>query len=138
MRRFYEQVLSFWFGELDERGIAAQSASKRWWKKDEAFDRLIVERFEAEHAAVLAGERSGWLAEPRGRLAAIIVLDQLSRNMYRGTPGMFAADAQALQWSLEGIEQGMDRALAIDERAFFYMPLQHAESRKVQAKAPSE
>ena len=130
--REIERVLSFWFGELDEQGRADAAVAKRWWKKDEAFDRQIRERFEGDRSAVLAGERDGWLATPRGDLAAIIVLDQMSRNMYRDTPKMFEADGEALRMALEGIEQGVDRRLATDERAFLYLPLMHSEELAIQ------
>lgn len=127
-----ERVLSFWFGQLDEQGRASEETAARWWKKDSAFDQQIREEFEAEHRAILAGQREDWLKTPRGRLAYIIVLDQFSRNMYRGTPQMFAADDWALRAALEGIEQGMDRFLATDERVFFYMSLMHSEELKIQ------
>lgn len=130
--REIERVLSFWFGELDDQGRADEAVAKRWWKKDEAFDRQILERFEADRRAILAGERDDWLATPRGRLAAIIVLDQMSRNMYRGTPGMFEADGEALRLALEGIERGDAPKLATDERAFLYLPLMHSEDPEIQ------
>jgi uncharacterized protein (DUF924 family)/nitroreductase len=127
-----ERVLSFWFGELDEQGRADEAKAKRWWEKDATFDRQIRERFEADRHAILAGERDEWLATPRGRLAAIIVLDQMSRNMYRDTPGMFEADDEALRLALEGIERGDDLRLATDERAFLYLPLMHSEELAIQ------
>jgi uncharacterized protein (DUF924 family) len=77
--------------------------------------------------AVLAGGRKGWITGPRGRLAAVIVLDQFSRNMYRDTPDMYSGDALALRWAQDGIEQGQAKDLGYDERAFLYMPLMHAE-----------
>jgi uncharacterized protein (DUF924 family)/nitroreductase len=127
-----ERVLSFWFGQLDEQGRASEETAGRWWRKDAAFDQQIREEFGADHRAILAGEREDWLKSPRGRLAYIIVLDQFSRNMYRDTPQMFAADDWALRAALEGIEQGMDRFLTTDERVFFYMPLMHSEALKIQ------
>jgi uncharacterized protein (DUF924 family) len=128
----FEEVLSFWFGELDEQGRADQLHTERWWRRDAAFDELLRARFGALHEAVARGERDPWLDSPRGRLALIIVLDQLSRNMFRGTARMFACDAKALEVALEGIERGLDRGLACDERTFFYMPLMHSEDLSVQ------
>jgi uncharacterized protein (DUF924 family)/nitroreductase len=127
-----ERVLSFWLGELDEHGLASAEQSGRWWKRDAAFDQLIREQFEAEHAAIVAGERQAWLRSARGRLAYVIVLDQFSRNMYRGTPRMFATDDQALRAAQGGIERGFDRSLSVAARAFMYLPLMHSEDVEVQ------
>lgn len=123
-----EAVLAFWFGELDEQGRAAPDVTARWFKKDDAFDAEIRERFAGLHASLASGEREGWSGSPRERLATIIVLDQLSRNMFRGTPGMFATDPLALAATHEGLERGDDRALRLAERVFFYMPLMHSEA----------
>lgn len=123
-----EEVLSFWFGPLDPGGHADLAHRQRWWAKDPELDREITERFGALHAEVAAGRRESWLSSPRGRLAYVIVLDQLSRNMFRGTPRMFSSDAQALEAAKEGIRLGEDRTLPIDLRTFFYLPLMHSES----------
>ena len=122
-----EDVLRFWFGELDAQGRADPEHSARWWRKDAAFDQLIRDRFGALHTAVSAGERDGWREAPRGRLAWIVVLDQFSRNMFRGSPVMHAGDARAVAAAREGVERGVDRELAHDERTFFYMPFMHSE-----------
>lgn len=125
--REYEEVLDIWFGTLDAQGRAAPELAARWWTKDPAFDQLLRERFGALHEQVLRGEHDDWLASPRGRLAAVIVLDQLSRNMFRGSARMFAADERALAIAEEGIARGDDRELAFAERGFLYMPLEHSE-----------
>ena len=125
-------VLNFWFGPLTVEGRAHQELSARWWAKDPDFDREVRDRFAALHAQLNAGVRPSWSYSPRGLLAAVIVLDQFSRNMFRGTPGMFAADEQALALAFEGIALGYDRKLRFAERAFLYMPLMHAERLDVQ------
>ncbi|MCU0691512.1 MAG: DUF924 family protein [Polyangiaceae bacterium] len=127
-----DHVLSFWFGEPDVDGLAPPDRAERWWKKDPAFDAQIREAFAEEHAAILAGEREAWKASARGRLAYLIVLDQLSRNMFRDTAQMFASDPLAERVAREGIELGMDRALRGDLRAFWYLPLMHSERLEVQ------
>lgn len=127
-----EEVLTFWFGTLDRDGRADPAHAERWFRSDPAFDASIRERFDALHAAVGRGEREDWLAAPRGRLSYVIVLDQFSRNLYRGTGRMFAWDAQALAVALAGADAGEDQALAFDERSFLYMPLMHSESLAVQ------
>jgi uncharacterized protein (DUF924 family) len=128
----YDRILEFWLGELDSDGLADAAHSAFWWKKDDAFDREIERRFGAEHRAIVAGERESWLADPRGRLAYVIALDQFSRNMFRGTPAMFAADSQALRVAMDGIDRAEDRKFAVDECVFLYMPLMHAEDLAIQ------
>jgi uncharacterized protein (DUF924 family) len=130
--RRIDDVLDFWFGELDADGCADSEHSARWWKKDEAVDQEIRRRFGELHRAVGARELDGWLAEPRGRLAQVIVLDQFSRNMFRGTPDSFASDARALEVALEGIDRGEHQALPRDQRFFLYMPLMHSEELAMQ------
>jgi uncharacterized protein (DUF924 family) len=78
------------------------------------------------------GKLAGWADGPRRRLSLILLLDQFPRNMFRGTARAFATDPQALALTLSGMQSAADAALEIVERIFFYMPLQHAESREVQ------
>jgi uncharacterized protein (DUF924 family) len=127
-----EKVLSFWFGELDEHGHAHPSQAKRWFQKNSDFDREVHEQFEAMHRSVADGRCERWLETPRGTLAYVIVLDQLSRNMFRGTAEMFAHDASALRAALRGVDRADDQKLGIDERSFLYMPLMHSEDPKIQ------
>lgn len=127
-----EEILQFWFGELDELGRASEATQDRWWSKNPAFDAEIRERFGSTHAAAARGELDSWLAQPRSRLAYIIVLDQFSRNMFRDSAGMFATDEKALRAALTGIEAGMDKQLRLDERGMFYMPLMHSEELAIQ------
>jgi len=123
----FEHVLDFWLGELDANGCASSETSARWWKKSEEFDAEIRERFGPAREAICRGECEHWLASPRGRLAYVIVLDQLSRNMFRGTASMYAEDARAVRVVVEGLRAGCDQALGYHERYFLYMPLMHAE-----------
>lgn len=112
-------VLRFWF---------EQTRPAQWWIADPTFDQAIGERFLAVHHAAIRGELSHWRAEPAGRLAEVIVLDQFSRNLYRGTAQAFAADSMALVLSQEAIAGGHDRALTSQQRSFLYMPFMHSES----------
>lgn len=118
----HHTVLQFWFHEI---------VPANWWKVDAAFDRLIVERFSELHASAVRSELFEWRTEPRGRLAEIIVLDQFSRNMYRGTELAFAADPIALALAQEAVATGADLTLSPDERVFLYMPYMHSESRLI-------
>ena len=123
-----DDVLLFWFGELDEHGLANEQTSAKWWTKNPAFDEEVRARFGDLHASIARGEKEAWLDDPRGRLAYVVVLDQLSRNMFRGDKQMFAADERALAAAAGGVEKGHDRSLACAERMFLYMPFMHAES----------
>jgi uncharacterized protein (DUF924 family) len=127
-----EYVLDFWFGELDAYGRADKLHQDRWWAKAPEFDAQIRMRFGALHAAAMRGELAQWLSSPRARLAYIVVLDQFSRNLYRESTAMFAADPLALSAALDGIERSMDKQLRLDERAMFYVPLMHSEELALQ------
>jgi uncharacterized protein (DUF924 family) len=123
-----EDVLEFWLGPLDERGRADRFHTERWYRRDPEFDQRIAERFGELNAAAVRGELDAWLATPRSRLALVIVLDQFSRNLYRGDARSFAGDGRALAAAKEAVALGIDRALALDERAFLYMPFMHSEA----------
>lgn len=121
-----DDILRFWFDEL---------TPAQWWRADPALDERIRQRFGALHAAAVAGELFEWRERPEGRLAEIIVLDQFSRNLYRGTAGAFAADPMALALAQEAVRAGADRALATPRRAFVYLPYMHSESLRIHAQA---
>jgi uncharacterized protein (DUF924 family) len=123
-----DEVLEFWLGELDELGRADAAQASRWFTKDQALDEEMRRRFRALHRAVAVGDRDAWLGSPRGRLAYVIVLDQFSRNMFRGTPEMFATDDKARAAAVAGLDAGLDRELGVAERMFLYMPLMHSEA----------
>ena len=116
-----DDVLEFWFPPDSTR------ANAMWWGKDPRLDAEIRERFGPTLAAAKAGELDGWTATARGRAALIIVLDQLSRNIFRGDPRTYEADAQACALTLAGVRLGQDRELDPMQRLFFYMPLEHSE-----------
>ncbi len=128
-----EEILAFWFAARAFDGPVLDSRMKLWFGTDAVFDSEIRERFadDVEHA--LGGGYRDWAETPRGRLGLILLLDQFTRNIHRGQADAFVGDRQALKLTLDGIQQRMDRALNPVERAFFYMPMQHAEHAKVQA-----
>lgn len=123
-----EQVLEFWFGTLSPDGFATPETEKRWFTKDPAFDAELDQRFGAVLRRLATGEDTSWRATSRGALAYVIVLDQFSRNVFRGTPGMFAADVLALDAAKAALDAGHDRALGPQERTFLYMPFMHSEA----------
>lgn len=122
-----EAVLSFWFGALEPDGRCAPSVRERWFKRSDAFDQEVRDLFQETHALGAEGGLAGWLTTPRGRLAYVILLDQLSRNMFRETPRMYATDEQALSAAAAAVDAGEDRGLRFAERGFLYMPFMHSE-----------
>jgi uncharacterized protein (DUF924 family) len=122
-----DDILSFWFGDLDEAGQAPPANRERWWRKSAETDRLCRESFAADLAAARAGELDGWLQSPRTCLALVILCDQLSRNIHRDGAEAFAADDRARQASRHALAQGFERELRPIERAFLLMPLMHSE-----------
>jgi uncharacterized protein (DUF924 family) len=113
-----EDVLSFWFDELDREA---------WFRKSEAADALIRERFGQVHEHVAALPVDTAVTSPRRALATVIVLDQFSRNLFRGTPRAFAADAKAREIAGSAITRGFDQGFDIHGRSFLYMPFEHSE-----------
>jgi len=135
MRSWFVPVLQFWFGDVDELGRSDVQHSRRWFMKDDAFDRQIADRFGETYADVRGGLREAWLDDPRGRVAYVIVLDQFPRNMFRGTARMFEADRQALAAAVEGVARHDDDALTVNERSFLYMPYMHSEDLDMQERS---
>lgn len=118
----YTTVLKFWFEEL---------TGEEQFGGGEELDRKIAERFSDMHAAAIANELWQWRATPEGSLAEIIILDQFSRNIYRGKGEAFAADAQAVALAQIAVEKGFDQSLSEDKRLFLYMPFMHSESKVI-------
>ena len=118
----YQAVLKFWFEELEP---------KQWWVKDAELDGQIIERFADLHAQAARCELFTWRETAKGRLAEIIVLDQFSRNMFRGSPLTFAYDSMSLALAQEATSAGVDVELTPIERNFLYMPFMHSESLKI-------
>lgn len=121
-----QTLLNFWFGEI---------RPAQWFRKDPDFDRLLERRFGELQRAACACELHHWRATAQGRLAEILLLDQISRNLYRDTARAYAADAQALTLAQEAVAAGADLALAPEQRSFLYMPYMHSESRYIHSLA---
>lgn len=122
----HQAILTFWFDELEPAD---------WWKRDNALDELIRQRFGQVHRQAAAGELWDWRTSAEGRLAEVIVLDQFSRNLFRDHPAAFAQDGMALVLAQEAIALGMDRALPVMQRSFLYMPFMHSESPVIHDRA---
>jgi uncharacterized protein (DUF924 family) len=115
-------VLDFWFALSKE----AQ------FRRDDGLDRQIATRFAGLRDEVLTTRATGWRDDPDTVLAAIILLDQFSRNLHRGQPEAFAADDLAVELTQEAMAHGFDRDMPLARRVFLYMPLMHAEDAALQ------
>jgi uncharacterized protein (DUF924 family) len=121
-----DDVLGFWFSELHEAD---------WWTKSEALDAQIRTRFARLHERLTSGDLVDAGAGPRAMLATVIVLDQFSRNLHRGSARAYAADAMARRVARGALARGHDLNLGPAERLFLYMPFEHSEDRADQALA---
>ena len=110
-------IIAFW----------SEAGPSRWFTKDEAFDRRFRELFLDAHEAACRGELDPWQRTPGGALALILLLDQFPRNVFRGTPRMYASDRAALQVAEAALAAGHDRHFDADMRLFFYLPFAHSE-----------
>lgn len=126
MKRNHEEILDFWFNILSQRD---------WFAKSDEIDNLIRRRFR-EHL-LEAGRRElfYWRESAQGRLAEIIVLDQFSRNIYRGNAAAFQNDALALILAQELVYLGLNHELDQKQKIFSYMPFMHSESRVIHEQA---
>lgn len=114
-----EELLGFWFDPENRR---------HWFEVEESFDREVERRFGGLMQAAAAGKLDHWAESPRGALALCILLDQLPRNIARGTPGAFAHDEQARAVARRALAAGFDRGLLPGERLFLYLPFEHSEN----------
>ncbi|MCK0165320.1 DUF924 family protein [Marinobacter sp. S6332] len=129
----WKEILDFWFGDLDENGLPDSSRRNRWFRSTRKFDQEIRRRF---LSMVLFASEQGlehWRKAAGGRLAEIILLDQFSRNIFRGGALAFEQDKAANKLCKEAMRKGQDMALPPIQRAFVYMPLQHSERSGDQA-----
>lgn len=117
------EVLGFWFHQL---------TPDRHFANDPTLDRTIADRFGEWRDDVLASGAAAWRGDSDTLLAAILLLDQFSRNIHRDTPRAFEGDALALSLARDAIAKGWDGGMADDRRAFLYMPFMHGEDMGVQ------
>jgi uncharacterized protein (DUF924 family) len=113
-----EDILTFWFGEL---------SAEDWFNRNDQTDAAIKERFEPLYREIRAGVPAAAYAQPRAALAAIIVLDQFPRNMFRGAAEAFATDDLAIDIARRALANKLDEALDEEQKQFLYMPFMHSE-----------
>jgi uncharacterized protein (DUF924 family) len=119
-------VLDFWFSDR---------ARPLWFEKDKEFDDEIRVRFGAAVDHAQAGGYAAWQDTAEGTLALLILLDQMARNIHRGSPRAFAGDTRALSIAAEAVAAGIDRGFDFQHRRFFYLPFEHSEDPAVQARS---
>jgi uncharacterized protein (DUF924 family) len=121
--RSAEDVIRFWFVDHDRDD---------WFGAKPEFDVALAAEFAETHPRVALGEAWHWRRTPQGRLAELIVLDQFSRQLHRGSAEAFAQDKMAVALAQEAIAAGADQAIDLGRRMFFFMPFMHAESLVIQ------
>ncbi|WP_429075652.1 DUF924 family protein [Aeromonas veronii] len=133
----WQPLLDLWFGDETDDVLRAIRQAPLWWGKSSETDALLASRFGELAEAAAKGSLAHWADAPSGRLALLLLLDQLPRNIHRGTPAAFAQDPLARDLCLKGLSIGADKSLSPLERVFFYLPLEHAESREQQVRSVS-
>ncbi|MBR0551877.1 DUF924 family protein [Stakelama marina] len=121
-------ILDFWFKEL---------SPEQWFAKDAEIDAAIARRFAATRDMLIAGGAASWRDNPETLLAAVIAIDQFSRNIHRGAAAAYAGDELARQLTLLALDRGWDRQMTDHQRQFLYMPLMHAEDMALQNRSVS-
>lgn len=137
MANAIDEIHDYWFGELDDTGMADPSRDKLWFQSTEADDEFCRLRFGAKVEQALAGELTDWEQTDRGLIALILLLDQFTRTIYRDTPQAFAGDPRALDLAQHCIAHGHHQRLPAIHQVFLYLPLEHTEDLEVQEECVS-
>jgi uncharacterized protein (DUF924 family) len=119
-------LLDSWFGPQDDP--EREKPRQIWFKSTEDFDAALRRDFLADYEAAAAGALVSWEAAPEGTLALVLLLDQIPRNIFRGTPGAYATDAAACAAADRALARGFDRMVPPVWRRFFLMPFHHSEN----------
>ena len=125
--KFIRDILVFWFEEI---------SPETWFKKDALFDDMLMKKFGRTIENALAGRLDKWAQNKDGRLALILLLDQMTRNIFRDTPKAFSGDEIACALSLRSVADGfLETEKNVHKRQFFLMPMMHSEDLKIQKKS---
>ena len=131
-------VLEFWFADGMKRGWPSQDMSERWFLGGPELDREIEQRFGDRVREAVAGGLTEWEHEPLTRLALVVLLDQFTRNVFRGGKEAFAGDDRAQRLAVDALDRGLDQSLPPVGRVFMLMPLMHAEDIELQRRCVRE
>lgn len=132
MHKSIDDILQFWFGQLDEAGLSPADKHRLWFNASAENDRQCRSRFGDRVAQAIAGELEDWRASDAGLIALIVLLDQFTRNIYRDTPAAFSGDPKALALAQATIETGRYQRLPAIHQVFLYLPLEHCEDPGIQ------
>ena len=127
-----DAIHAFWFGELDDNGLCLHDHNALWFSASAATDAACRSQFGSCVEQALSGELQHWAHSDRGLIALILLLDQFTRNIYRGTAQAFAGDTRALAITQHTIGSGHHRRLPAIHQVFLYLPLEHSEDMDVQ------
>lgn len=125
MKDFQKDILNFWFVE---------TKAQQWFQVNEDFDQAVIDRFSEPYEMASRGEFDEWKKSADGALALCILLDQMPRNMFRGTPKAFETDKKALVVAKYALSKGLDQVLSSQKRRFLYLPYEHSENINDQRK----
>ena len=115
-----DRILSFWFDP--------DIQFKRWFDQSKEFDNLIRSRFGEFVFQARTTKLDAWTENPRGSVAMLVLLDQFSRNIFRGSAESYSSDSKALDIAVKGLAKGYDRQVDLPQQALFYLPFVHNES----------
>lgn len=119
MKDFQKDILDFWFVETQP---------PQWFQVSDDFDQIITDRFSGSYNMGVRGELDDWQNNADGALALCVLLDQMPRNMFRGTPKAFETDNKALVIAKYALSKGLDQVLTLQKRRFLYLPFEHSEN----------
>ncbi|MDK1024320.1 MAG: DUF924 family protein [Gammaproteobacteria bacterium] len=131
----FEDIIEFWFSDSLDSPESARNRSKFWYVSNSVTDDEIRTQFGPVLEAAHNGLISDWEASPEGALALVILLDQFSRNIYRGDAKAYSGDELALAIAKRAVQSGFDQDLPGLQRLFLYHPLHHSEQISDQEKA---
>ena len=135
MKTTHQDVLNYWFGGDSLDSPKLDGRMKLWFNDNISADKDMAQRFAAPVKSAIRGQLNDWAKTPEGRLALILLLDQFTRRIYYGRRDAYAGDTLALQLCAKGASCNMHKGLSPIQRLFFFMPLQRAESEKIQARS---
>lgn len=133
MDKIVDDILMFWFGPLNGQGLSKAEQHGLWFKSSPSTDQEISALFETTVGRAIQGELDNWANTERGLIALILLLDQFTRNMYRGTPEAFSGDSSALVLARTAIAENRHLEMPLIHRVFLYLPLEHSESMSDQS-----
>lgn len=130
-----EKILTFWFEGLTNEHTFNNSLYSKWFGSTNEINSYIIKEFSQDLTTAELGIYDTWKDSPFSALALIILLDQFSRNIFKGTALAFENDSKALKIALESIDKKYDLQVWPVQRLFFYLPLEHSEDIKIQDKS---